>query len=110
MNEHDNNCGCGCHGEEDLEMTVTLTLDNDTEVECAVEVIFPVNGQEYIALVPLDGSSDGQAYIYRFKQLGEEDMEIENIESDEEFEMVADAYDELLDDAEFDELIGDDEE
>lgn len=35
--------------------------------------------------------------------------DLENIESDEEYEIVADAFDELLDAEEYDELVGEDE-
>ncbi len=108
MNEHDENCGCGCNDEE--EMTVTLTLDDDSEVECAVVAIFPVNGKEYIALYPLDDSSNGDVFLYRYTKSGDEEMELDNIEDDEEFEAVADAYDMLLDDEEYEELLEDEED
>ena len=39
---------------ENESLTVTLTLDNDEELECAVLTIYEVEGQEYIALLPLD--------------------------------------------------------
>ena len=51
---------------ENESLTVTLTLDNDEELECAVLTIYEVEGQEYIALLPLDeeGSNDeGQVYL-----------------------------------------------
>ncbi len=35
--------------------------------------------------------------------------DLENIDSDEEYEIVADAFDELLDSAEYDELVSEDE-
>lgn len=34
---------------------------------------------------------------------------LENIEDDDEYEIVADAFDELLDEQEYDELVGEDE-
>ena len=36
-------------------------------------------------------------------------MVLENIEDDDEYEIVADAFDELLDEQEYDELVGEDE-
>ena len=86
--------------QDEEEMTVTLTLDDDSELECAVVAIFPVQGKEYIALLPL-GAEDAQVYLYRFKHNTDEDLELENIEDDEEFEAVADEYDALVADAEF---------
>ena len=82
--------------QDDAELTVTLTLDDDSELECAVVAIFPVQDKDYIALLPL-GVEDAQVYLYRFKHNKDADFELENIEDDEEFEAVADAYDALVD-------------
>lgn len=96
----------------DGNLTVTLTLDNDEQLECAILTIFPVNGRDYIALLPLDENGeneDGEVYIYRYtKENGGPNLE--NIEDDEEYEAVADAFDEFLDKAEFDELVSEEEE
>lgn len=85
--------------QDDADLTITLTLDDDSELDCAVVAIFPVQDKDYIALLPL-GVEDAQVYLYRFKHNTDEDLELENIEDDEEFELVADAYDALLMDAE----------
>ena len=60
-------CGGNCDT-CDGNITVTLTLDNDETVECAILTIFPVNGHDYIALLPLDenGEEEGDVYIYRY--------------------------------------------
>ena len=95
----------------DGNLTVTLTLDNDEQVECAILTIFPVDGRDYIALLPLDENGeneDGEVYIYRYIQENGGPT-LENIEDDDEYEAVADAFDEFLDAAEFDEIIGEDE-
>ena len=98
---------------ENESLTVTLTLENDTELECAVLAIFEAEGTDYIALLPMDEdgeSDDGQVYLYRFIDNGEdEEPGLENIEDDDEYEIVADAFDELLDEQEYDELVGEDE-
>ena len=54
-----NTADCGgncdsCNGD----ITVTLTLDNDETVECAILTIFPVDGRDYIALLPLDENGE----------------------------------------------------
>lgn len=97
--------------EEEQEMTVTLTLDDDTEVECVVLTIFNAGGREYIALLPVEGanSDDGEVYLYRYRETEDGTPDLENIEDDEEYEVVADAFDELLDSGEYDELVGEDE-
>ena len=97
--------------ENDEEMTVTLTLDDGTELECVVLTIFEAGEKEYIALLPLDGreAEDGEVYLYRYVEDINGNPDLENIDSDEEYEIVADAFDELLDEQEYDELVGEDE-
>ena len=97
--------------ENDEEMTVTLTLDDGTELECVVLTIFEAGEKEYIALLPLDGreAEDGEVYLYRYVEDINGNPDLENIDSDGEYEIVADAFDELLDSAEYDELVSEDE-
>lgn len=82
---------------DDEDLTVTLTLDDDSELECVAVAIFPVQDKDYIALLPLGVEGD-EVYLYRCKR-SDDDLQLENIEGDEEFELVADAYDTLLMDA-----------
>ncbi len=93
--------------EQDDRDTVTLTLEDDSEVECAVVTIFEAAGREYIALLPLDGieSEEGEVYLYRFKENGDGEPDLQNIESDDEYEAASDAFDEWLDAQEYDELV-----
>jgi uncharacterized protein YrzB (UPF0473 family) len=97
--------------EEEQEMTVTLTLDDDSEVECVVLTIFTAGEREYIALLPMEGeaSEEGEVYLYRYSETEDGAPILDNIEDDDEYEIVSDAFDEMLDDAEYDELIGEDE-
>ena len=98
--------------EEEQEMTVTLTLDDDTEVECVVLTIFNAGEHEYIALLPMEGadSEEGEVYLYRYSKTEDGTPNLDNIEDDDEYEIVAEAFDELLDAQEYDELVGEDEE
>ena len=69
-------CGSDCNLDlSNPNATVTLTLDDDSELVCAVLTIFPAGEHKYIALLPL------------------------------EYEIAADAFDELLDSAEYDEVV-----
>lgn len=92
-------------------MTVTLTLDNDETLECAVVGIFQAGERDYIALLPMEGPSAeaGEVYLYRYQETADGEPDLENIESDEEYEIVSDAFDELLDSMEYDELVDEDE-
>lgn len=98
-------------GEADEEMTVTIDLDGQTSVECSVVTILEVEGKEYIALLPLDENGenrDGEVWLYGYSENPDDPNEepvLEYIGDDEEYEKVSDAFDEFLDNAEFDELI-----
>lgn len=96
---------------EGEEMTVTLTLDDGKELECVVLTIFPAGDKEYIALLPMDGeeAEEGEVYLYRYTEDEDGQPNLENIEDDDEYEIVADAFDELLDEQEYDEIVGEDE-
>ncbi len=106
MDKHEHDCNCGCNDEE-VTVTVTLTLDNDEEIECAVLVIYEVAGKDYIALLPLNEEGmeeDGDVYLYRYIETADGEPTLENIVDDDEYEAAADAFDEWLDEQEFEEL------
>lgn len=88
--------------------TVTLLLDNDESVECAILCILPVDGKEYIALLPLNEDEEDEespVYLYRYiTDTKDGEPELENIEDDDEFDAVSDAYDEWMDTLEYDAL------
>ncbi len=93
------------------EMTVTLSLDDGTELECIVLTIFEAQGKDYIALLPMEGpeSEEGEVFLYRYHEDADGNPNLDNIQDDEEYEIVADAFDELLDEAEYDELVEEEE-
>lgn len=96
--------------EEDdgADMRVTLDMDDGSTVECEILTIFDLEDMNYIALLPLDENDEpneeGEVYIYRYFEDEEGNPSLENIDNDEEYEAVADRFDELLDEAEFDEM------
>ncbi len=91
--DHDHDCGCennNCTCEQEME-TMVLTLDDDTELECEIVGIFDVDGyegKEYIALLPIE---DETVFLYQYVEKGD-DFELLNIENDEEFNDVSDAF------------------
>lgn len=95
---------------EEPQDQITLTLEDGSELLCDVIAIFPVDGKDYIALLPVGDDPDAEIFLYRFEQKGEDDINLIDIEDDDEFEAVSDAFDEMLDDADFDEMFEDDEE
>lgn len=71
--------------EEEAEF-LTLEFDDGAEVECEIMGVFDVDGKEYIALIPEDGTDD--VYIYGYKETEGDEFELIDIDDDEEFEKV----------------------
>lgn len=99
--------------EPEEEMSVELELDDGTVVNCAVVTVLEVEGKDYIVLLPVNEegtSEDGEVWFYQLVE-DENDPNMEPelvyIESDEEYEKVAEAFDSFLDDMEYEELISD---
>ena len=86
--------------------SVTLSLDDGTEVECAVIRTFPAGDKNYIALLPIADidEDESEIYLYRYSINSDNEPVLGNIESDEEYEIVSDAFDEELDAMEYEEL------
>ncbi len=82
---------------------MTLYLDDGTELKCDVIGIFPCGENEYIALLPEDADEDTEIFIYRFILKNEDfdDITLENIEDDKEFEAVSKAFDEYMETLDF---------
>ena len=98
----------GAEADDESDMRVTLSMDDGSSVECEILTIFEVQEQNYIALLPVDENDEpneeGEVYIYRYFEDAEGNPSLENIEDDDEYEAVADKFDELLDESEFEEM------
>lgn len=96
---------------DEEEMTVELELDDGTMVNCAVVTILTVESKDYIVLLPLNEqgeNEDGEVWFYGYSENPEDPDEepiLDYIEDDEEYGKVSEAFDEYLDDCEFDELM-----
>ena len=86
---------------------ITLTFEDGSTQECEIIGIFPVNDQDYIALLPIDEEeSEGDVLIFRYNEGDGDEPDLSEIDNDEEFDLVSEAFDELLDeldDEDFDE-------
>ncbi len=91
--------------EDDEELTVLLTLEDDTELECDVILIFELEGQDYVALYPSSGEPD-EIYLFRCTYNGGDDLEIEDIEDEDEYNSVAEAFDQIMEEDEWNDLLG----
>ena len=87
--------------------TVTIELDDGGTLECVVLTIFEAgpDGREYIAVMPEDSDDESEIYLYRYSEDAAGEPQIDNIESDDEYEVVSEAFDELLDEQEYNEAM-----
>lgn len=98
-NEHNcNEHGCDCHDHEFKKIKI-VTEDNK-ELECSVLDIFEVEKDKfYIALLPI-GEED--VFIYRYIEKTNNEFELKNIETDEEFEKVKNVFFDIIEKDNFD--------
>ncbi|UHA74083.1 DUF1292 domain-containing protein [Paenibacillus sp. 481] len=97
MSEHKDGCGCGQdheHEHEHEEFVVTLVDDEGKEVEMVLVETFNV-GEQLYALLLERNNPEADGIIVRVDQ-EDEDMVLNPIEDDEEWEQVQQAYDELV--------------
>lgn len=82
---------------KELEMNddnyITLDFDDGAEIECEIMGVFEADGKEYIALLPDDGTDD--VYIYGYREIGEDEFELIDIEDDEEFSKAVEEFDRI---------------
>lgn len=73
---------------------ITLEFDDGAEVECEIMGVFDFEGKEYIALIPDDDTDD--VYIYGYKEVGDDEFELVDIQDDAEFEKVVAEFDKIM--------------
>lgn len=90
------------------EMTVTLDLEDDTKLECDVLLVFRENEKNYVALVPTEqiaNDEEADIYFYRLTGTSMDELGIDNIEDDEEYQDVAERFEEIMDEQEFGDIL-----
>ncbi len=87
---------------------IILTLEDDSELVCDVLEIFDCDDRSYVALLPQD-DPDGDVLLYRYEEDGD-DVNLTDIESDDEFDRVAEAFSEIMDEEDLDGFFGDEDE
>ncbi len=73
-----------------------LTLEDGSELKCEVVVELEVDGKEYIVLLPEGGE---RVFLYKYKET-DEGPELSIIEDDNEFDKVAEVYEEMMEEQE----------
>ena len=87
---------------------IILTLEDDSELVCDVLEIFDCDDRSYVALLPQD-DPDGDVLLYRYEE-DDDDVNLTDIESDDEFDRVAEAFSEIMDEEDLDDFFGDEDE
>ena len=73
---------------------ITLEFDDGVEIECEIMGVFDCGGKEDIALIPNDETDD--VYIYGYKEVGDDEFELVDIDDDAEFEKVVAEFDSIM--------------
>ena len=88
-------CGCGCGCEDEEMESEILVFENEDGKEESFEIIgvFEVEQKDYIAL---QSQEDESILLCKYIEKEDGEFEVEEIESDEEFNKVSDAFDALI--------------
>ena len=91
--------------------TVTLTLDDGRVIECVVLGIFEAGSREYVALLPEEEreSEEGTVFLYRYVKGGDGEPDVEYIDSDEEYRIAANQFNELINSYGYEDVVDEDE-
>lgn len=93
---HDHECDCGHdHTHEEEADFITLEFDDGEEVECEVIGVFDFEGKDYIALMA-EEEDESVLYIYGYKEVGDDEFELVDIEDDDEYEKALAEFDKLV--------------
>ncbi|GIP20373.1 MULTISPECIES: DUF1292 domain-containing protein [Paenibacillus] len=95
--DHDDACGCGHdhdHDHEHEEFVLTLTDENGQDVEMVLVETFDVNEKVYALLLERN-NPEADGIILRLEE-EDEKMVLYNIEDEEEWRQVEEAYNELV--------------
>jgi hypothetical protein len=79
------------------ETMVTLTDEDGVDKDFYVDEIYEAGEKLYAALIPAGVENVTEYYVFRLIDLGDDDFEMEDIEDETEYEIAADAYEEILD-------------
>ena len=93
----------GCRIIDTDKTALTMTTDEGNDIRCSIVRIFAIDDQQYIVLLPEDGSTEGSGYLLRFALSPEGMPLLENIPDDEEYARAAEVFSALNETIEFSE-------
>ena len=77
--------------------TISLPLGDGGTLVCDVLTIFAIGEQEYIVLAPQEEVEGGNVLFFRISEDEEGSIVLDNIPTDEEFDLVAQTFEEHAD-------------
>jgi hypothetical protein len=84
---------------QEVEMIDICYEDGET-LSCEVIAKFQVNSTDYVALLPLSDDEE-DILVCRYTENSDDDIDLDEITDEDEFNQVADALDKILDEMEF---------
>ena len=93
--------GFGSKEYDEDDIIIPLELEDGSILDCHVIAVFDYKDNSYIALLP-DGTTE--IMLFRYNEIGYDEMSLENIEDEREFEQVLDYFDSLLDEVDDDDI------
>lgn len=83
--------------EDDMDIYVTIEFEDGTEVEYKVIGIFEIEGQDYVAVSDdfEEGKDEFSVEFYRHYEDEEGTPSIETIPNEEEYDMVAEVFEQI---------------
>lgn len=85
--------------EEDF--IITLTDENGVDEDYVVLAVFPLDEKDYVAFQPMNNSDD--CFLCRYHTDGDGNPQIAEIEDDDEYEKVCQAFEDFIEMADDDE-------
>ncbi|MBO5572923.1 MAG: DUF1292 domain-containing protein [Clostridium sp.] len=91
--------------------TVTVSLDDGRELECVVLAIYEAGEGQYIALLPEEevDEEESTVFLYRYYEDENGEPQLDNIADDEEYNAASVAFNQILNDAGYDDIVDEEE-
>lgn len=84
---------------EEDENIITLEFEDGSAEDCVILGVFEFEGQDYIALFPVeapeDDNEDESVYLYKYTEIGDE-FELGDIEDEELFDRVSKEFERVI--------------
>lgn len=77
---------------------LTMQLEDGSEITCQIVMIFCINDQKYIILLPEGSTSQGKGYLMRFAIDEEGGPVLDRIESEDEYAHASEVFRRLYND------------